>query len=311
MLKRIGSALVLVAGLGQGTAQAEVPRVVADIAPVQSLVAQVMDGLGTPALILGPGASPHDYALRPSEASALQRADLVFWTGAALTPWLDGPLAALAGDAQTLDLMALPGTHLLPRRDLLQDMGGDDDDHAHHDDHADHHHGDVDPHAWLDPDNARLWLAAIARALSAADPENAARYQANAAEGQAAIDAAETWVDEALAPFRPVRYMVFHDAYQYFETAFGLRPAGAIALSEAAAPGPARVAALRDLVADRNVACVFSEPQFSDAMIRTVFEGSEVRHAVLDPMGSDIASGPAFYPALLRGIAQDMLTCVD
>lgn len=312
MMKGVISALAL--GLAQTvTARAEAPHVVADIAPVHSLVAQVMRGLGSPVLILRPGVSPHDYALRPSEAAALQEADLAIWTGAALTPWLEAPLGALAGEAKVLGLLDSEGTLLLEYREEVgthdeHDHAGHDEDHG--EDHEGHHHHDgVDPHAWLDPGNARLWLGQMAQALSDIDPENAARYRQNAEEGKAAIDEAVADARRMLETFDDTRYIVFHDAWQYFESAFDVHPSAAIALGDAAAPGPARIAALRALVTEAGIVCAFSEPQFNDAMIETVFEGGTVRHGVLDPMGTAIAPGPDFYPELLRSIARGMADC--
>ncbi|MBC7131967.1 MAG: zinc ABC transporter substrate-binding protein [Roseovarius sp.] len=293
------------------------PKVATDIAPVHSLVAQVMEGAGEPALIVPPGASPHGHAMRPSEAAALARAEVVFWMGEGLTPWLEEPIETLAGDAHVIELMGAGGSMVLVFRseaELVPRLAGRDgdghDDHAHDDHaHADHAHDGADPHAWLDPANARIWLDVIAGELAEHDPANAALYRANAARAAADLAALEAEVAARLGPVRGAPYLVFHDAYQYFEARFGLAPAGALSPGDAADPGPARIAALRDMARERGIACVFSEPQFSPARVQAIF-GESVRHGVLDPLGSAHAPGPDLYPALIRDMADALVDCL-
>jgi zinc transport system substrate-binding protein len=306
-------------------ALAEAPSVAADIAPVQGLVARVMDGVGEPALIIQQGASPHEYSLRPSEAAALENADIVFWIGESLTPWMAETVETLAGDATVVELLDVPGTVTLPYREgatfEAHDHGEDEhghDDHGHddhgHDEHAHddqgHDHEGDDPHAWLDPENAKLWLDAIAAELSAADPANAATYVANAAAGRAEIDAASAEAATTVAPLKDAGFVVFHDAYQYFEARFGIAAAGAISLSDASEPSPARIAEIQAAVADLGVACVFSEPQFNAGLVATVMDGSAAKTAVLDPLGTTIEPGPGFYPALIRQLSASMAGCL-
>ena len=195
-------------------ALAEAPRVVADIAPVQGLVARVMDGVGTPALLIPPGASPHSHAMKPSDARALSDAQAVFMVGPDLTPWLLKPVETLAPQASHIVLMDAPGTLRLPNR-----TGETFETHGHHEDHAPeaaeaghaHHESEAgtDPHAWLDPENGKLWLSAIAAELSRIDPANAPAYAANAARGAVEIDAARTDVQTALAAGQTPRFIVF------------------------------------------------------------------------------------------------------
>ena len=224
--------LPLIIAVFATSVRADVPSVATDIPPVHSLVARVMEGVGTPDLIIRAGASPHSYSLRPSEAAAMERADLVVWIGPGLTPWLERPLQALAGDARRIALMETDATVLLQARDE-----------AIFDDHTDDHdHGLIDPHGWLDPMNGRAWLEVIARELIALDPENADIYIANAAAGQSEIDAVMNEAADLLAPMKGVPFAVFHDAFQYFEARFALSPKAAIFAGDARAPGPARIA---------------------------------------------------------------------
>ena len=291
-------------------AYAEVPNVATDIAPVQALVARVMDGLGTPSVIVRPGASPHGYAMRPSEARALQEAAAVFWIGPALTPWLEGAIATLAQSASVTPLLDAPGTNVLAFRSGVRFDLNEHGDEG-HDDHGAHERAGPDPHAWLDPRNAQVWLDVIAQRLGDMDPENAQVYWTNAAAGRAEIAALEAELQQALVPVRDVPFVVFHDAFHYFENRFGLAAAGAIALGDASGPGPARIEEVRQTVQELGVVCVLSEPAFNPSLVQTVIEGTGARTGLIDPMGSEIAPGAAFYPALLRSVGAELVRCLE
>ncbi len=376
----------LTAVLLGGTAIADVPSVAVDIAPIHSLVARVMDGVGSPDLVIPPGASPHEYNLRPSEAEALQNADVVFWMGEDLTPWLEEAVENLTTDAAITTLLEIDETSLLDFREgasfEAHDHGDDEhghhnehehghdehaedkhghdehaegdheheehaaddhgheehaekehghdehpeDDHGHdehaeddhgHEDHAEdrhghegHNHGDHDPHAWLSPNNASAWLNVIAAKLSAADPDNASAYFANAAAGRTEIDALKGEISSILEPVRGKSFVVFHDAYQYFEVAFDFPASGAISLGDAADPSPARIAEIQDRVRDEGVDCVLSEPQYNPGIVAVVLDGTEANTGVLDPLGSDLETGAGMYPQLMRNLAGVLADCL-
>jgi len=505
------------AALLGGTALADVPSVAVDITPVHSLVARVMDGVGTPDLIVQQGASPHGYSLRPSEAEAIQNADIVIWIGEDLSPWMDDAVDTLASDASVLTLLEADGTMLLDFRegalfeahshdhgdhdhgehdhgdhahddhDHDHDHAHDDHDHDHdedhahdhdhdhshdhddhaHDDHAhdDHHghgdqafewgglfeleagtyswsfakvdgdyadpamrmailaadeieaveeaaeamleadaadermdgetlvvsdtayslvfddaqemtvfevsiteagtyafftehmpfefeanehffkdatgadvepvaqepdmdhghghgdhghddhgheghdHGEHDPHAWLSPTNAAAWLSLIAAELSAADPENAGTYFANAAAGREELEALSAEVNGILDPARGLSFIVFHDAYQYFEMDFDFPASGAISIGDASDPSPARVAEIQGRVQDEGIDCVLSEPQFNPGLVATVLDGTDAATTVIDPLGFDLELGPTLYPTLIRNLATSLAEC--
>ena len=313
-----------------GTAMADVPNVAVDIAPVHSLVARVMEGVGTPDLIVPSGASPHEYSLRPSEAQALQDADLVFWVGAGLSPWLANAIESLATDSEATELMESPGTvELESRNNALFEKHGHGDDHdghghddhtegdAHedeehegHEDHDDHGHGKSDPHAWLSPQNASTWLNLIAAQLSAADTDNAGTYFANAAAARAEMDALSAEVVETLEPVRGGSFIVFHDAYQYFEDAFDFPASGAISLSDASDPSPARIAEIQGRIREEGIGCVLAEPQFNPGIVGTVLDGTAANTSVIDPLGSDLEPGVDLYPEVIRNIARTLAECL-
>ncbi len=346
-----------VATLIGGSALADVPNVAVDIAPVHSLVARVMEGVGTPGLILPPGASPHEYNLRPSEATALQEADIMIWMGRDLTPWMEDAVETLASGASVMTLLEAEETALLDFREgasfdvhsheehekhddhdpeeadhnHVKESGHDHEDHAEEDahqhedhahdekhedhahaehDHAEHDHGAHDPHAWLSPGNATAWLDLIAAELSSADPENAGAYFANAADAKAEMVALSAEVSEMLAPVRGGRFVVFHDAYQYFETAFDFPASGAISLSDAADPSPARIAEIQERVREEGVACVLAEPQFNAGLVTTVLDGTTAKTGVIDPLGMELEPGPTLYPQLIRNMARTLAGCL-
>lgn len=328
---------------------AEVPRVVTDIPPVHALVSLVMEGLGEPALLLERGANAHSFALRPSQAAGLQRADLVVWTGPEMTPWLDRALDGIGGRAERLGLLAAEGTFL---RDYgAEGDGGHDHDHDHDGaghgegdhDHAhtgpggaepasgspassgpgetshghshaghDHSHTGLDPHAWLDPANALVWLDAIAARLSAQDPANAATYAANAAAAKARVSALDVSLSADLAPIRGRPFVVFHDAYGYFASHYGLNVAGSISLGDAAAPGAARLQEIRAALAGGKAVCAFPEAQHDPKPLATLAEGTGVRIGpALDPSGSSLEPGPDLYERLMRGLAEGLSACLN
>jgi zinc transport system substrate-binding protein len=281
-----------------GPAVAAPPRVAVDIAPLHSLAAQVMEGVGDPVLILPPGASPHDYAMRPSEAAALSEAEVVIRVGAGLAPWFDKARVALAPSAADLEMAAAPGVAALPLRE-----GG-----AFEADGHDHGHA-LDPHMWLDPENARAALAAIAATLSAVDPDNTATYAANAAAAGRDLDQLTAEIERLIAPVRGRPYLVFHDAYQYFTRRFDIPELGAVAAGDAAPPGAARIAEIRALAA--AAVCIFAEPQFPPRLLATLAEGTAARMATLDPAGAALEPGPNFYGSLMRNLAADLAACLS
>lgn len=290
------------------------PRVVVDIAPLHSIVTQVMSGVGQPDLLVQPGASPHSYSLRPSEAEALAQAEVVFWISKKLSPWLETPLENLASSAHKVEMLELPATIRHPFREgaTFESLAhADEGNHEEHNDgHEGHHHGEYDPHAWLDPMNARVWAGEIAQVLSRTDPSNAEVYQQNAQAFQKSLDGLIGSLSERADRLDGIRFIVFHDAYQYFERHFGLPAAGAIALSDASDPSPARIREIQALVSELGVTCAFTEPQYNPGLVDTVFEESEVNTVgVMDPLGVDTEIGIGHYTELLKRLMASLEQC--
>ncbi|CAO3361551.1 zinc ABC transporter substrate-binding protein [Azospirillum palustre] len=305
------SALVATAGATAALpAWAEAPKVVVSIKPIHSLVAAVMHGVGKPVLLVRGGASPHSYTMKPSDAKALSAADLVVWVGPELEGFLEKPLSANAPKATRLTLMEQKGMTLLQAREggawEPHDHGHEGHDHKDHDDD----HDELNSHIWLDPANARAIVAATADALAARDPADAEAYRSNADRTLQAIDALDAELKATLAPLKDKPFVVFHDAYQYFEARYDLSAVGSITVSPDRRPSAKRLSAIRAKIAGLNAACVFAEPQFEPTLVRTVVEGTNARTGVLDPEGADLPEGEALYPTLMRNLAASLRGCL-
>jgi zinc transport system substrate-binding protein len=289
-------------------AHAESPKVVASFKPIHSFVAAVMQGVGAPYLMVKGAASPHTYAMTPSDAEALQGAGAVFWVGHEMETFLDRPLEALGDKAKIVTLDEAEGLTRLPLRE-----GGSFDKHV-HEGEADHAekagHEAFDEHIWLDPQNARIMVRQIEKTLSAQDPANAAAYKANADKTSAALEALDKELAATLAPVKGKPFITFHDAFQYFEKRYGVEASGSITVNPDAAPGAERVAELRAKVKELGAVCVFSEPNFEPKIISVITEGSNAKTAALDPEASALAEGTELYFQSMRGIAAAMRDCL-
>jgi len=319
MVSRSSGAALLIAAFGLaagGSAGADpAPAVVVSIKPIHALVAGAMEGVGTPELLIEGAGSPHSYALRPSQAQALDQADVVFWVGEGLEAFLARPLAALSDDATVVALAGAQGLRLLPTREGgTWEAHADEEEHGEHEheheEEHDHDHGAVDMHLWLDPTNAAVMVDAIAAALATADPERAATYEANAAKVRADLTRLDADLSAALAPVRDRPFVVFHDAYQYFEDRYGLNAVASITVDPQRAPGAGRLQGIRAELEEHDAACVFAEPQFRPALVDTVVEGTGAGTGVLDPLGADLEAGPGQYAELLRALSRSLVECL-
>ncbi len=303
------AALFLV--LSSGAAAGEPPLVVASLPPLQGLAAAVLDGIAEPEVLVRGGGSEHAYAVRPSDARALGAANLVLWVGPGLETFLEKPLATLARPEAVLAVSKLPGVTLLPRRAGEAWGAEHGEGEGEEDPEREPEHGAIDLHLWLDSDNAIAITAAIADRLAALDPARAERYRRNAAGAIARIRALDRALAEELAPVRGVPFLVFHDAYQYFERRYGLMAVGAVAVQPERPPGARHLAELRRRLAATQARCIFAEPQFRPDLVETLREGTDLRAGTLDPLGADLPEGPNQYEALMRGLAASLAACLS
>lgn len=290
------------------------PRIVASIKPVHSLVAGVMQGVGEPSLLVRGGASPHEYNLRPSDARAINEADIVFWIGPELESFLVKPLNNVKGKVRSVALLDAPGVAVLPLR-----AGGAWESHRHgheesagHEEHDHDHETARDAHVWLDPVNAVAMVRRIVAALGEVDPVHRVDYERNGAALVERLNQLNRQLAAELAPVRNQPYLVFHDAYQYFERRYGLNAVGSVVLDPERRPGAKRVTEIQARVRDFGVRCVFSEPQFQPALVETIIAGGNARRGVLDPAGgADLTPGPEAYFQLLRRLADALRSCLS
>ena len=344
-LKRIILAGAILSLTNISFAMADI-TVVTSIKPVHSLVSGIMRGVGVPSLIIDGAGSPHTYSLKPSQAQQLQDAKLVFWIGDELETFLEGPIENIAQSAAVVKLIDAHGLKKIRFREggMFDDHGHEEhdehdhekqakkehDDHGHeehdehdhekhtkkgHDDHGhkehdEHDHGEFDPHVWLDPVNAKAIVHEIEEALVKADPEHASIYEANANKMMGKLDSLEVELSDQLEPVRGRGYVVFHDAYQYFEQRFDIAAIGSITVSPEVMPGAERLRELRKKISELNATCVFSEPQFEPKLVNTLIDGTGARTGILDPLGASLTKGPDLYFQLLRNMASSFKKCL-
>ncbi|MDC3370422.1 zinc ABC transporter substrate-binding protein [Alphaproteobacteria bacterium] len=289
--------------------------VVASIKPIHSLVAAVMGDIGTPHLLLEAPSSAHHFTLKPSQARSLQAADIVFWVGPTMEQPLTKALATLAPQAQTLPLIESAGLVLInfdkvtPAHEKHDHEKHDHEKHDKHDEHAKHDDHLINPHIWLDPQNAKIMLGVIAARLAKADPENASTYAANADSMAARLATLETDITSQLASYSAAKFLVLHDAHVYFERRFGLRNYGAITTEPDVMPTASRVKALRDELREHRFDCIFTEPFLGQKAVALIAEGSKVSIGTLDPIASNLPAGAQLYPNLLMSYAKALQSC--
>jgi zinc transport system substrate-binding protein len=295
------TACTILAGTAWGD-NGKVPRVVVSIKPIHSLVAGVMAGVAPPRLLIKGGASPHGYALRPSEAQALSAADLVIWVGPDLEAFLIKSLASLRKKTRSLELFDALQPHLLPIR-----KGGDWERHEQHES-SDHPEAQMfNPHFWLDPVFGKEIIELTTAALIGIDPAHQATYQTNSRRLKNELDALNYELKQTLAPVQDIPYVVFHDAYNYFERAYNLNAVGAVAFDPERKPGAKRILRIRQKIRELKARCVFSEPQFEPKLIATIIENTGARTGTLDPLGTELPEGPEAYFQLLRQLAASIV----
>jgi len=325
MRAKLLGASVAGALLTAATAHAEAPRVVASIAPIHSLVAQVMEGVAEPELLIPAEVSEHDYALKPSDVRRIAGADLVVWVGESLEMYLVKPLETEG--VESLELIEAEGIDAhaygeearareehhagADREEEHTDEHADADEHAHADENGhDHAHIGLDPHVWLDPHRAEAIVRALAARLSEIDPPNAGTYQVNAERAVASLEALDGEIGARLKPLGDKPFVTFHDGYSYFVERYGLKQVGEITVRPEQRPGAASLGALRDAIASEGVACVFAEPQFDPNLIRSLAGDAEVEVGILDALGAGLEPGPALYGELLRKNAEAVASCL-
>ncbi len=296
-------------------------KVVATIKPIHALATAVMRGAGEPKLLIDGAGSPHTFTLKPSDAKALNAANVFLRVSESLEPFTGRLVKSLPVTVRVVTLEATPGLtlHALRTGETFEADVHESAGKAGHNHGAGHQHHrplpkatvvPIDGHVWLDPTNAKLIASAIAEALAAAAPDQAATFRANAAEFGRQLDQLDAELAEALKPVAGKPYIVFHDAYQYLERRYGLTPAGSVTVSPDVPPSAKRLTDLRRKIAGLKATCIFAEPQFAPRVIDTIIEGTAARRGTLDPLGAAIPAGADQYAKLMRALAADLKSCL-
>ncbi|MBZ9784012.1 zinc ABC transporter substrate-binding protein [Pseudomonas sp. REP124] len=286
-----------------GQAQAEV-RVLTSIKPLQLIAAAVQDGVAIPEVLLPPGASPHNYALRPSDVRKVQSVDLLYWIGPDMEGFL--PRVLNGRSLPSVAVQSLPGMKLRHFAEDNHSHAEEADDHDH-----DHRPGSLDAHLWLSPVNARVVAAKMAEDLSAADPANAARYQSNVQAFNERLDALDLRLKKRLAGIEGKPYFVFHEAFDYFEDAYGLKHTGVFSVAAEVQPGAQHVAAMRARLQEVGKTCVFSEPPLRPRLAETLVAGLPVKLAELDALGGYTPATAQGYEQVLEKLGNDLAGCLE
>ena len=309
-------------------------KVVTSIKPIHSLAAYVMDGVGKPNVIVDGYNSPHGFSLKPSHAKMIENADLIIWVGEDLEAFLEKPLNTIAKKSVNIEIMDLKGIKKLKFREKNIFEGHDDhghghkeekhddhghkehkehDDHGHkkekHDDHGHegHAHGEHDPHVWLDPMNAKVIIKEIENQLVKLDPDNSSKYKSNSKKAQSELDNLIKNLKKELKG--NLRFVVFHDAYQYFENRFGIKVLGALTVNPDVLPGAEQLSKIREVIEHEKVNCLFSEPQFNPAIIKSIAKDTKIKTGVLDPLGATLDKGKGMYSELLQSMYASFKGC--
>ena len=276
------------------------PKVVVSVLPIHSLVSALMRDVGDAQLLIPGGQSPHTSQLKPSQVGALEAADLIVWVGPLLERPVEKIIAQRRGAARIVTLLENEEITLLPGQ---QHEHGDETQ-------TDHDHWRADPHLWLSFDNARAIVKIVARELVRLDSPNRARYESNARNLLARLAQLRQSLHRDLRPVADAAYVVFHNAYGYFEHEFDLHPVGYLTISTERPPGAKRIRRLKQIIKARKVRCVFSEPQFQPGLVETLVADSGAAAGVLDPLGAGLQAGPDAWFELMRGLGDSLTACL-
>ena len=299
------------------TAKAEI-KVVTSIKPIHSLASYIMDGVGSPDVIVDGYSSPHGFQLKPSHAKMLENADIIFWIGEGLENFLEKPLDTISKKAKKIEFLEVKGIKKLKFRDKNIFDEHDHDEHKHeedehkheedeHDGHDDHGHGEYDPHIWLDPENAKLMVKVITKELSELDSKNASIYEKNSKKALSDLDKLIKKVKKDTN--KDLRFVAFHDAYHYYEDRFGINLLGALTVNPDVLPGAEQLAEIREVIEHEKVNCIFSEPQFNPDIIKSIAKDTGIKTGVLDPLGANLDKGKNLYFDLIKNISSSFKGC--
>ena len=326
------SILALFICTGVNVFATETTGVISTIQPINSLVSAVIGNTGKSITIIPSEQSPHDFKLKPSDVKVLQNGNIIFYVSNHLESSITKVFKNLPKNIKLINLMEESGVNHLAIRDNdaweRHDHHGHDDHDDHdkhgkkHDDHDDHdkhgkkhddhddHEKEDDVHVWLSPDNAIKIVQKVNKVLSLYFPENSKIYNDNTTKFIDKIRDLKMELVKELSPIKNKPYIVFHDAYQYFEKTFELNAVGSVALEGDIASSPKQISLIKDKIVKSKALCVFQEPQFDSKLVKIVVEGTDAKIGTLDPLGVNITGDKDFYLQLLSNMAKSLKECL-
>lgn len=277
---------------------AETPKILTSIRPIHSLVSGLTEGLTKPELLIKGFQSPHDYSLRPSDRRLISQADLIIYSSPIIEGFLPDILQPLLTQKRIIDLSRSPELDLLPARQLH--------DHDHHQHNANH-----DGHIWLSINNARAIINHLYQVLCEMDPQQQTRYTVNRDRLLKRLEQLHKSIHSQLDVVREQPFLMFHDAFQYFEKEFGLNHALYVTTGPEHKIGIQRVRYLKQQIKQQNIECVYYEPPQAPKIIQTIMEGQPQKLYTLDPVGNELIPGSELYFQLMQNIAQHLHSCMS
>jgi len=287
MIKRIATTALLLTSI-----QAQAVELLATIKPLEMIAQEIIVDGDTTSTLLNSNASPHDYALKPSDLIRLQQSDLVVWFGQDLESFLVKPIANID------HALTLQEQDSIELRKFGKKCG------------CGHHHSTYDPHVWLGPRQAVQVARVIAERLVELNPEKTNAYQHNLEKFQYNMMVTASAINYDLKPVKNDGYYVFHDAYGYFEEHFHTNNLGHFTVEPDRKPGAKKLIKIRTTIIDKNVQCVFTEPQFTPAVIESTVRGTNAKIGSLDPLGTDIKVEKGSYFTFLKSISNSLTSCL-
>ncbi len=289
-------------------------NVVVSIKPFHSIVSGVMLGVARPELLLKGNFSPHTYSLKPSDAKKLQYADFVFWGGEALEGFLAKPIRSLSKNAEVVSILEINGLKLRFFHSESHIVKSDNFESYSHNipkNQVAELKAAVDPHIWLDPENAKVITQKTVQILSDFDPENAQKFQKNGEKIIVRLNELDQHLSLEMNEISDSTYLVLHDAYQYFESRYKLKNKGSITLQLEHFLGVSRLKKVQKMIKTSKVRCIFTEPQYSQKLVKTLIKDTSVKKGILDPIGADILPGPELYFDLMKNLSISLKSCLN
>lgn len=290
--------------------------VLTTVKPLGFIANAITDGVTETKVLLPTSASPHDYSLKPSDVEQLQSAQLVVWIGEEMESFLEKSIDKLPKE-KVLTLEDVPAI-----KELVEHSGEEKEEHHNHKhdhkhehkhshNHAhDGHSHDEDWHIWLSPKASEHIAEQIAGRLSQQLPEQKAKIAENLANFKATLATKNNEIMKQLEPVKMKGYYTFHDAYGYFEDAYGLKSLGSFTINPTVAPGAKTLNAIKKSIVQKKAQCLFAEPQFTPKVIESLSKGTSAKVGQLDPLGAKVELSKNAYPEFLQSLANQFSDCL-